>query len=367
MAVGGGLAIDGTQQIETLDDPRRTQIENIPDTAFELRLLHFACSVGLHHDGDRLHHTDGVGDLDRHPVRHSGGHQVLGDPAGGIGGRTVHFRRIFPAEGSAAVGTAAAVGIDDDLAPRQSRISLGAADDETAGRVDVVDDILGDQFFGDHGMDHLLQYIPVQLLLLHLRCMLGGDDHGGHLHRLAVTIPDAHLGFAVGTQIGERPVLADLGQSRRDLVGQGNRQRHQLLRLPTGIAEHQPLIPRTGLAGGLVDPLIDIGALLADSVEDSRAAVVETEAGVGVADLADHLSGDILHGSVGVGLELSGDDTVAVAQQRFAGDPRRFVVFDDIVQNRVADLIRHLVGMPFGDRFTGKNVLFGHSVSSLLS
>jgi len=57
--------------------------------------------------------------------------------ARGIGGGAVDLGRVLAREGAAAMRGRATIGIDDDLAPSQAAIAVGAADDETAGRVDV--------------------------------------------------------------------------------------------------------------------------------------------------------------------------------------------------------------------------------------
>src|SRR3546814_9768240 len=48
----------------------------------------------------------------------------------------------------------AAVGVDDDLAAGQPRVAVGSADLETAGRVDMIDGVRGQQLGGQHVGDH---------------------------------------------------------------------------------------------------------------------------------------------------------------------------------------------------------------------
>src|SRR5439155_14194392 len=52
----------------------------------------------------------------------------------------IDLGRVLAAEGAAAVPAAAAVGVDDDLAPRQAAVAVRAALEEAAGRVDVEED-----------------------------------------------------------------------------------------------------------------------------------------------------------------------------------------------------------------------------------
>ena len=63
-----------------------------------------------------------------------GGHQVLGDPARGVGCGAVDLRGVLAREGAAAVAAHAAVGVDDDLAAGETGVPDRAAHDEAAGR-----------------------------------------------------------------------------------------------------------------------------------------------------------------------------------------------------------------------------------------
>ena len=90
-------------------------------------------------EADRAGDADAVGDLDLEAVGEPRGHDVLGDPAGGVGRGAVHLRRILAREGAAAVAGHPAVAVDDDLAAGQAGVAHRAARDEAAGRVDVHD------------------------------------------------------------------------------------------------------------------------------------------------------------------------------------------------------------------------------------
>ena len=67
----------------------------------------------------------------------TGGHDVLGNITAGVGSGTVNLRGVLAGEGAAAVRAVAAVRVDDDLSAGQAGITVGAADDEIAGGVDV--------------------------------------------------------------------------------------------------------------------------------------------------------------------------------------------------------------------------------------
>jgi len=153
MPVCRGFAVDGAKQIECFDDAFGRQIEEFVDTRFDLLFRDISRSVRIDHDRDRFDHTDGIGDLDGHLFTYTGGHQIFRHISGRIGAASVYLGRIFSAECPATVRTAAAIGVDDDLAPRKSRIALRPADDESSGGIDMVDDVFVQQIFGDYVVD----------------------------------------------------------------------------------------------------------------------------------------------------------------------------------------------------------------------
>ena len=97
-----------------------------------------AGAVGVDADADRIGHADRVGDLHFAFVGQARGDDVLGDVPGHVGGRAIDLGRILAAEGPAAVPAPAAVRVDDDFATGQSAVAVRPADDEAAGRIDVV-------------------------------------------------------------------------------------------------------------------------------------------------------------------------------------------------------------------------------------
>src|SRR5579884_492108 len=133
----GHLAVDGPAQLQVADDAHRREVEVLVDEGDDLVARHPLGAEGLDQHRDRLGHADGVGDLDLALARQPGRHHVLGHPAGAVGGTAVDLCRVLAAEGAAAVAGVAPVGVDDDLAAGQPGVTLGAADDEAAGGVDV--------------------------------------------------------------------------------------------------------------------------------------------------------------------------------------------------------------------------------------
>ena len=63
--------------------------------------------------------------------------QGFGNPTSEIGSRSINLGVIFAGESSTSVSTPSAISIDDDLSPGQTGVTLGATDDEQAGRLDL--------------------------------------------------------------------------------------------------------------------------------------------------------------------------------------------------------------------------------------
>ena len=136
MAVGGQVAVDGTAEVELLDDGGGTEIHVLQHSLFNSGLGDLSGAEGVHQHRDRLGHADGVSNLHLAVVGQTGGHHVLGDVAGGVGGGAIHLGGILTRESAAAVTGVAAVGVHDDLTAGQTCITGRAADDEAAGGVD---------------------------------------------------------------------------------------------------------------------------------------------------------------------------------------------------------------------------------------
>ena len=137
MPVGGGGFVDRVLELEAVDDVVRAHREDLADAFRDLAVGHvdLGGAVGVDVESDGFGFADGVGHLDEHLVAETGGHQVLGDVAGGVGSRAIDFRGVFAGESAAAVCTASTVGVDDDFASRESCVTVRTADNELAGRV----------------------------------------------------------------------------------------------------------------------------------------------------------------------------------------------------------------------------------------
>src|SRR5690606_36692155 len=137
VAIGRRRQVDRSQQVQHLDQPGGLQLEVPAHQFHDLGVRDTAGAEGVDQHGGRLSDADGVGQLYFTLLRDAGGHDVLGNVARQIGGRTVNLGGVLAGEGTATVARVAAVGVDDDLASGQAAVTVGAADHEAAGGVDV--------------------------------------------------------------------------------------------------------------------------------------------------------------------------------------------------------------------------------------
>ncbi len=257
----------------------------------------------------------------------------------------VHLRGILAAEGTATVGTPATVGVDDNLAPSEAGVAVGTADDKIACRINEKLHFLAKQlldsrrqaFDGTRKEDFF--DVLVNLFLLHVGVVLGGDHNGVDALGLAgIGVLHRYLALGVGAQVTHLTALAaDFGEFLQDDVGKGDGQRHQLVGLAAGVAEHHALV-----AGTLVlllfatDTLVDVGRLLVDGGEDTAAFGLELVLALGVADFTNDVADSGLH--------------IDIAAAPFG------VVAEKLVEEGVGDLVGHLVGMAFGNGFRGEEI-----------
>lgn len=90
-------------EVEVLED-------NLGDLLIRVALL--ASSVRVDKDGQGLGNSDGVGELDEDALGEAGSDEGLGDPATGVGSRTVDLGPVLSRESSSSVGSPSPVRVD---------------------------------------------------------------------------------------------------------------------------------------------------------------------------------------------------------------------------------------------------------------
>ena len=137
----------------------------------------------------------------------------------------------------------AAVGINNDFAAGQSAVTHRAAGDEATSRVDIDDRIVIHQFHRNHRADDMLHNSPANFIQRDVRAVLGGNHNGINAHwAIIVIIFHGDLRFTIRQEIRQRTIFPDFCQTACQLVGQRNRQRHQLRRFIARVAKHHALI-----------------------------------------------------------------------------------------------------------------------------
>ena len=121
------------------------------------------------------------------------------------------------------------------------------------------------------------------------------------------------MGFAVGPEEGKGSVLAHLREPLRQLVGECDRSRHQLLILIHRIPKHHSLV--AGAAG--VHAHGDVAGLFVDGGDDGAGVAIEAVEGVVVSDGLDGAADDLLEIDVGFGGDFAGDDNESGGGQEF--------------------------------------------------
>jgi hypothetical protein len=327
--------------------------------------------------------ADRVRDLELAAVGETRRDDVLGRVARGVRRRAVDLRRVLAREGAAAVSRRAAVGVDDDLPAGDARVPHRASHHELPRRVHVdevallepplvvevaredrVQDVLDDV--------RLDQRVDVEAL-----AVLRRDEDALDLDRPLATlvvdlVANRHLRLPVRTQVRQDLRTANLGKALRDLVRQHDRERHQLVRLVAGEAEHHPLVARADPVERVVvarvvldlvrrlDPLRDVGRLLVDRDDHATRLGVEAVLRAVVADLRDRLPDEARDVHVRLRRDLPRDDDEPRRHERLAGDAARGIVCENSVEDGVRDLVGDLVGMTLGDGLAREEKLPRH-------
>ena len=250
----------------------------------------------------------------------------------------------------------AAVGVDNNLSAGETRIAVRPADHKTAGRVDIKARVLVDQFRRQHLVENILLDVRVNLLLAHVRIMLGREHDSVKARRLSVLIVlDRDLALAVRAEIREFLCLSELCQLAAELVREANRIRHELLRLPAGIAEHEALIARAlvqiplllalALLERVVHALRDVRRLLVECGQHGAGIAVKAVLASRIADFPDGVAHQLLIVNPRRCRNFSHQHNEAGRRRGLAGHAALRILGEQCVQNRVRNLVANFIRM----------------------
>lgn len=358
VSVVSGLLVDWSLELKVSDDASWSQVEVLLDDFqnFSIGLV-LASSVGINEDGQWFSNTNGVGDLDEASGSQTSSNDGLGDPASGVGSRSIDLAWVLSREGTSSVGSPASVGIDDNLSSGQTSISLWSSDDESARWVQVVDGLVVQVLGWDGDLDDLLQQFLSDGLVVNILRVLGGDNNGVDTEwgeeASFLLVLNGDLGLSIGSQPWESSVVSDFSQNLAELGGQLVGQWHQAFGFVGGIAEHVSLVTSTDFLWSLtdVDSLSDIWGLLLNSNQDIASLVVEALGGIVEADSLDGSTDDGLVVNDGLGGDFSKNHNQTSLAASFTSNHGIWVLGQAGIQNGVGDLIAELVWVSFRDAF----------------
>ena len=193
--------------------------------------------------------------------------------------------------------------------------------------------------------------------------MLGGNHYRIYTHGPIPFVLHRGLRLPIGSQIGENPLFTHLRQPLHQIMRQHNRHRHQLLRLPAREAKHHPLIPRALL---LVQPvafrhaLRNIRRLLVYAGQHRARGTIESILRPGISDLLDRTPHQLRNIHVARRGDLSGHQRHPGGDQRLTRHPAIRVLSQHRIQDRIRNLIRHLVRMALGHRLRSEHTPLCH-------
>ena len=176
--------------------------------------------------------------------------------------------------------------------------------------------------------------------------MLGGDHHRVHPQGAVLSvILHRDLGLAIRAQVVHQSLLADLGQTAGQPLGQRDGQRHQLGGLVAGVAEHHALVPSPVVQAVVLGALLglqtlvhahgDVGGLLIDGGDHRACVTIKAELGPVIADLLHNLSGDLWDVHITGGSDLPHHVDQAGGRRGLTGHPGVRVLGQDGVQYRI--------------------------------
>ena len=223
------------------------------------------------------------------------------------------------------MGTATAVGINNNLPARQPRVAMWTADHKDSGGVHVQLNVIAKQrlYIRSH-----LRFDPWNQNILHIltdlaehRCfaikiiVLGGNDNGlNAFRRIVIRILDGHLRFGIGPQVRHWTgrLAANVRQFLQQAMRQIQRQRHEILRFTARITEHHALVTGALVLGiGPFNSLVDVFGLLVNRAQYTTRLRLEHVIAFGIADSADYLPSDGLYIEVRTALDLARQDDLS--------------------------------------------------------
>jgi len=366
VSVVSGLLVDGSLELQLLDDHARSEIKvlfNDPQQ-IGIGLSSLDGSVGVHKDGERVGNTNSVGNLNQHAIAKLLSNQRFGNPPGSIGSGSVYLGGILSGESTTTMSSPTTISIDDNLTTSQASITLGPSDYETARGIKMENGFRIQILSRDDVADDMLHQVGTDGLIVHIGVMLDGNHNSvnslGDDGSVVVFVFNGDLGLGIRANPAANTVLPDVGQSLAKLGGQHVGQGHELLSFIGGIAEHKTLITSTNILVLLafVNTLGNIGALLLNGNKDVAGLVIKADGGISEANPLYGGPDDILV----IDMSLGGDLSENHDHSSFAGGFTGYFAVGIFGQTGIQNSVRHLIAELI--RVTLRNALRGEKEGS---
>ena len=303
-------------------------------------------------DIDRLGHTNCIAHLHFALAGQTCCHDVFSHITCCVSCGAVDLGGVLTGECATAVTACATIGIDNDLATRQTAIALGSADHKTTSRVDQELGLGRQQTSRETWTDDVLDHGLVNRCLRDFRRMLCRQHYSIDLDRLAIDVAESHLRLGIGTQPGQAAVFTQLALTLHQTVCVPDWGRHQIRRFVTCVTKHQTLVARALIEivlGRAIHALRDVGRLFVVGDQHCAAFVVDAVVGVVVANPLDGVTRDLDVVHVCRGGDFTSQHDQTGVTQRFSCHTRVGVLGENRIQNRIGDLVGDLVWMSFGN------------------
>ena len=151
MPIAGRPAIDRGLQAQAFGNGRRAHIDIPQDSLPNPFRRNMLGSKGFHKHVHRLRQADGIAQLHLAFFRPAGRHHIFGDIPRQIRPAAVHLGWVFAGKSAAPMAGIAAIGIGNDLAPREARIPRRAAHHKPSRRVDKEHRVFVQKLRGQRG------------------------------------------------------------------------------------------------------------------------------------------------------------------------------------------------------------------------
>lgn len=201
------------------------------DNFDKFSVVFFIGIVSVDEDGKGFSDIDGVRELDEGLLGEISSDKGFGDLLSSVGGRLVDFGLVFIGEGIIIVSILIIVGVDNDFLVSEIGVILRIINNKLVGRLDVVDNMIVKEVFGDNFFDDFFKDFFLELFGSDFFSVLSGDDdsvdmEGDYSIIFIFFVFNGDLCFRVGLELVYRVVMMGNGYSGVKFVSEYDGKRY---------------------------------------------------------------------------------------------------------------------------------------------